>query len=37
MEAETKKEIPVVINDKLTIYISDESKREETVLKYKNI
>ena len=27
--------IPVVINSKLTIYIDCESKREETILKYK--
>lgn len=28
--------IPVVINDKLTVFIDDESKREETLLKHKN-
>lgn len=32
-----EKKIPVVINDKLTVYISDESKRQETIEKYKSL
>jgi len=28
--------IPVVINDKLIVFIDDESKRQETLLKYRN-